>query len=152
MSTRGRDFAAMLDELLAEHAAEPERTPPSSLDYLAVVEELHSGRIKVAGKAAEADYREACQGEARKDTTAARRAEPLPSIEPDAIARELGLKGLRARLPKNYDRLRREFARRNHPDRVAEHLKAHALIRMQIANSLIDEAKLPKHRPGRRGR
>lgn len=53
----------------------------------------------------------------------------------------MGLRGLRAHLPKNYDRLRRDFAFRNHPDRVAEHLRAYAIVRMQIANTLIDEAK-----------
>lgn len=137
----GRDFSAMLDELLAEHVAESEDGRPASFDYLDVVEELHSGRIKVAGQAAEAEYREAADGGTPKAKTGDRRKETLPPIEPDAIARELGLKGLRARLPKNYDRLRRDFARRNHPDRVAEHLRARALIRMQIANSLIDEAK-----------
>lgn len=144
----GGDFAAMLDELLAEHASEPASRGARSFDYLAVVEELHSGRIRIAGKEAEAEYREASEG-LRAHVPDARPPEPLPSIEPDAIARELGLKGLRAHLPKDFDRLRRDFARRNHPDRVAEHLRARAVIRMQIANSLIDEAK---HRPRRRGR
>ena len=37
-------------------------------------------------------------------------------------------------------RLRKEFARRNHPDRVSDACKAHALERMQIANRLIDRA------------
>ena len=33
------------------------------------------------------------------------------------------------------------FALHNHPDRVAPHLRQHALARMQIANRLIDEAR-----------
>lgn len=133
-----RDFAAMLDELLAEHAAETGRDMRQSVDHLSVVEELHSGRIRIAERVAEAEYRDASgaepAGEPSNDT-------PPPSIDPDVIAGELGLRGLRAHLPKNYDRLRRDFAFRNHPDRVAEHLRAYAIVRMQIANTLIDEAK-----------
>ena len=38
-------------------------------------------------------------------------------------------------------RMRRSFAFANHPDRVAPHLRQRAMIRMQVANMLIDEAK-----------
>lgn len=140
MSLRAnRDFAAMLDELLADHAAETGCEVPRSFDYLSVVEELHSGRINIADRVAEAEYR-AASGDVERTEIAAN-DEPPPSIDPEVIAKELGLKGLRSRLPRNYDRLRREFAFRNHPDRVAEHLRAYAIVRMQIANTLIDEAK-----------
>ena len=37
--------------------------------------------------------------------------------------------------------MRRSFAFANHPDRVAPHLRQRAMIRMQVANMLIDEAK-----------
>jgi hypothetical protein len=36
---------------------------------------------------------------------------------------------------------RRAFAFKNHPDRVAPHLRQRAMVRMQVANMLIDEAK-----------
>ena len=43
--------------------------------------------------------------------------------------------------PETLDRLRREFAFRNHPDRVAPELRQRAIVRMQIANRMIDDAK-----------
>lgn len=144
----GPDFAAMLDELLDEKAAEAHAARTASLDYLSVVEELHSGRIHVGDAAAREAYgshAQAFEAPASPDTGP---SDPQPCVEPEAIARELGLRGLRARLPKNLDRLRRDFARRNHPDRVPEHQRIQAMMRMQIANRLIDEAKYK--RSGRR--
>ena len=63
----------------------------------------------------------------------------LPSIEPEAISRELGLSGS---MPSaELGAKRRAFAFKNHPDRVAPHLRQRAMVRMQVANMLIDEAK-----------
>jgi len=62
----------------------------------------------------------------------------MPSIEPDVIAAELGLADA---APADFGRLRRVFALKNHPDRVAPDLRQRALQRMQVANGLIDEAK-----------
>jgi hypothetical protein len=64
--------------------------------------------------------------------------EALPEIAPDAIARELALH--RIADVKALARLRREFAFRNHPDRVRPEWREAAMARMQIANRLIDEA------------
>ncbi|WP_028034822.1 hypothetical protein [Chelativorans sp. J32] len=131
MTTRApRDFASMLDELLADRAQEPDRAHLLSVDYLSVVEELHSGRIVFSDDSLQAAY--AAASEARAE-------EPVGSVDPEDIARELGLEGA-AKL-RELDRLRRDFALRNHPDRVPEHLRARAVIRMQVANMLIDEAK-----------
>ncbi|MDN2565966.1 hypothetical protein N1F89_07015 [Aquibium sp. A9E412] len=146
----GRDFAAMLDDLL-EDAEVPEDGArlTVSLDYLAVVEELHSGRISIGDEAAA--YAEAGAGEAPRATEPAGAdaspPPPLPPIEPEAVAAELGLSG--RKVPADLDRLRRDFAFANHPDRVPEALRARAMIRMQIANMLIDEAR--RGRPRRRG-
>ena len=65
--------------------------------------------------------------------------EELPSIEPEAISRELGLDG--SVLAKELAARRRAFAFKNHPDRVAPHLRQRAMVRMQVANMLIDEAR-----------
>jgi hypothetical protein len=65
--------------------------------------------------------------------------ESAPRTAPETIARELAIDP-RADL-KSLDRLRREFAFRNHPDRVRPEWRESAMIRMQIANRLIDEAK-----------
>ena len=65
--------------------------------------------------------------------------EALPETAPEAIARELSLH--RIADVKSLDRLRREFAFRNHPDRVRPDWRQAAMARMQTANRLIDEAK-----------
>ncbi|WP_430681746.1 hypothetical protein [Mesorhizobium australafricanum] len=147
------DFASLLDDLIvASEKGEEEGARPSiPFDYLSVADELHSGRIKVAGESVAAEYRE--QGtdlaaefatllDQAKLTLAGEERRPeerLPPIDPEAIAGELGLD----RPAKNADfgRIRRNFAFANHPDRVAPHLRQRAMIRMQVANMLIDEAK-----------
>jgi hypothetical protein len=65
--------------------------------------------------------------------------DPLPETATDAIARELALH--RITDMKSLDRLRREFAFRNHPDRVRTEWRERSMARMQVANRLIDEAK-----------
>jgi len=60
------------------------------------------------------------------------------SADPESIAAELGLD--RDDGPTDFGRLRRSFAFSNHPDRVAPHLRQRAMVRMQIANMLIDAA------------
>lgn len=132
---------------------EPGERPAIPFDYLAVAEELHSGRIKVSSADAAAEYRTAGESveaelkvlldEVRLEESAPDgpaeeiTAEALP-IEPEAIAVELGLEGADLAA---IGRLRRVFALRNHPDRVPQHLRQRALQRMQVANGLIDEAK-----------
>ncbi|TGQ17612.1 MULTISPECIES: hypothetical protein [unclassified Mesorhizobium] len=143
----------MLDDLIvASEKGEEEGTRPSiPFDYLSVADELHSGRIKVASESVAAEYRESAADLAAEFTALLDQAklsladeehrpeEQLPSIDPEAIAGELGLD----RPAKNADlgRIRRNFAFANHPDRVAPHLRQRAMIRMQVANMLIDEAK-----------
>jgi len=144
-----RDFASFLDELISEEAEEA-AARTVSLDYLSVADELHSGRINFSDRRAQAEY-EANQ-KARKPQvsgTAKPEEEKVPSTDPDEIARELGLSG--SAQPENLDRLRRDFAFSNHPDRVPSHLRAVAMIRMQLANMLIDEAKRSRVTTGRSG-
>ena len=97
---KNSDFASLLDELIAATPAdEAEAAPPhASVDYLSVAEELHSGRIKVSPDMVAAEYRLAdAAAEAASEALFAAVTEPLvdelPSIEPDAISRELGLGG-----------------------------------------------------------
>ena len=54
------DFASLLDDLIvASEKGEEEGARPSiPFDYLSVADELHSGRIKVAGESVAAEYRE----------------------------------------------------------------------------------------------
>ena len=121
--------------------------PTIPFDYLAVAEELHSGRIKVSSNSAAAEYRDAGAGfEAElaallseaQDVPETVESRDLPSVEPEVIAAELGLA---TAVSADFGKLRRSFAFRNHPDRVAPHLRQLALARMQVANRLIDEAK-----------
>jgi hypothetical protein len=148
-----RDFASYLDDVRAiEPEADIEDAPAAptiTFDYLAVADELHSGRIHVEPdrrKNAEPEtggfYR--AELEAYLDAAAPFVASPplsdeiLPSIEPADIAVELGLdRADRA----DFTRIRRSFAFANHPDRVAPHLRDRAMRRMQIANMLLDEAR-----------
>ena len=129
---------------------DPGPRPTIPFDYLAVADELHSGRIKVSDENAASEYREAGEAieaelEALLDEVGVEEAaqpgagpEKTPSIEPDAIALELGLADA---APADFGRLRRAFALKNHPDRVAPQMRQLALTRMQVANGLIDEAK-----------
>lgn len=144
-----RDFASLLDDLFVttEKPEDAGPRPTIPFDYLAVAEELHSGRIKVSGDAAAAEYRDAGAG-FETDLTAflteaaavpeTPESQDLPSVEPQAIAEELGLASAAS---SDFGKLRRKFAFQNHPDRVAPHLRQRALARMQVANGLIDEAK-----------
>lgn len=137
--------------MAAEKPAEAAPRPVIPFDYLSVADELHSGRIKVSEEVAEAGYREAGENveaelaalleEVGVEATPAELERPLvelPSLEPESIATELGLADAK---PADFSRLRRAFALKNHPDRVPPDLRQRALQRMQVANSLIDEAK-----------
>ncbi|WP_378942706.1 hypothetical protein [Mesorhizobium sp. ANAO-SY3R2] len=145
-----RDFASLLDDLfVASEREEIAPAPTIAFDYLAVVEELHSGRIRVAGETVAAEYREAAASledeivslldmvETEVEIEAAEEPEQ-PSIDPDAIAAELGLAEAK---PADLAKMRRIFALANHPDRVAPHLRQRAMVRMQLANMMIDDAK-----------
>lgn len=147
-----RGFAALLDDLFAAPPTSVETAPSPSIrmDYLAVAEELHSGRIKVSPDQAAAEYRE---GDWEQEGSfaallanlelmaeiGAAEEEKLPPIDRESIAAELGLGVGRPKV--DFGRLRRNFAFANHPDRVAPHLRQRAMVRMQIANMLIDEAR-----------
>lgn len=65
---------------------------------------------------------------------------PAPSTvtDPAAIAAELAITG--ATSIEELNRLRRQFALANHPDRLAPIYRETATRRMMIANRLIDEA------------
>ncbi|MFD1983160.1 hypothetical protein ACFSOZ_10805 [Mesorhizobium newzealandense] len=148
----------MLDDLFVasdkSDAIEGEETgarPSIPFDYLSVADELHSGRIKVSGSGFATEYREAGADLATEFAALLDHAklalaseeqkpeEKLPPIDPESIAVELGLS--QPKLIADFGRIRRSFAFANHPDRVAPHLRQRAMIRMQVANMLIDEAK-----------
>lgn len=143
----------MLDDLFtASERGDGEGARPSiPFDYLSVADELHSGRIKVAGEGFATEYREAGADLAAEFAALLDQAkvalaaehggteEALPPIDPESIADELGLQ--KTGKDADFGRIRRSFAFANHPDRVAPHLRQRAMIRMQVANMLIDEAK-----------
>lgn len=143
MTATSRDFAALLDELMAADAERENeaRKPSVQFDYLAVAEEL--GKISLSGDAVAAHYSDtkALEAELNALFEAAGRsaAEEALSVDPSEISRELGL-GTK-RTADDLARLRRAFAFKNHPDRVPTHLRQRAVLRMQVANMLIDEAR-----------
>ncbi|MCE7029771.1 hypothetical protein [Jiella avicenniae] len=68
-----------------------------------------------------------------------REAQPgAPSTDPYDIAMELDILSLAS--VKDLLEARRNFARTNHPDRVAIGFRSEATTRMQIANRLVDDA------------
>ena len=146
-----RDFASVLDELLADSGLRPagnDARPSMRLDYLAVADELHSGKIVISQEQAAAAY-DAGNGDGSPPVIDAPPLAPEPDgldTDPEAVRRELGLD--KAPGIAELDALRRRFAAANHPDRVADHLRGDAMVRMQIANMLIDEAKRKKRSGG----
>jgi hypothetical protein len=131
-----RDFASFLDETVepAANAARPDReianpAPASPSIPFGFVGDM--GELPRAGGADTAAY-------LGLDAEWTGR-EALPETAPDAIVRELALH--RVADLKSLDRVRREFAFRNHPDRMRPEWRDRAMARMQTANRLIDEAK-----------
>ncbi len=140
--TANRDFASFLDELVAQaRSEEPEAASvvPLGIDLLEQVERLQAGFVAKPAEPAIAEYREFALVLEEVAARVGRDEQPPPSVEPDAIRAELGLD--RPCDENRLQRLRRDFALANHPDRVAPHLRERALARMQIANMLIDEAQ-----------
>ncbi|HEV7415108.1 hypothetical protein [Tianweitania sediminis] len=142
MTTSDRDFALLLDELLASATIvddQPLSATKVSVDYLAVADELN--HISITPDEAVAEYHSLdeqtppIEPKLEEIVTVG----DLPSIEPEEIARELCI--ARVRVPHELDRIRRDFAFINHPDRVETWARSRAEIRMQIANQLIDDAK-----------
>lgn len=150
IASEGKNFAAVLDDLFLASEPLEETAPRPSIpfDYLSVADELHSGRIKVSSEALNAEYRENGQTVAdlaAEFTTFLDKVQPeqpeekLPPVDPESIAAELGIG--EAGTSVDFGQIRRSFAFSNHPDRVAPHLRQRAIVRMQIANMLIDDAK-----------
>lgn len=141
MPQESRDFASLLDELIAaDRAVAGGRQPIPTVDYLAVAEALDG--ITVTADAAAAEYRETSAIDADLEAlfeAAGAPTEAMLSIDPAEISRELGLSVQRQAA--ELARIRRAFAFRNHPDRVAPHLRERAMQRMKLANMLIDEAR-----------
>lgn len=147
---KDRDFASVLDQLMAQAAAREDDAPARNvrLDPLSVADELCSGKIVFSPEELTARYADEMHDAAGKPAAGARPVVDAPPLDSasitlntdrDSIARELGLDG--SRIPSDLDALRRRFASRNHPDLVAPHLRSDAMVRMQTANMLIDEAK-----------
>ncbi|WP_395697611.1 hypothetical protein [Methylocella sp.] len=96
---------------------------------------VHAMRRLIAGFAATLGRRRRQGPEAASTPPAA--PPPAPLDEDAAIARELGLTSNLA--IGDLRRIRRDFAKKNHPDRFAPALRNQAARRMTIANMLIDQ-------------
>ena len=123
------EFAELLDDLMAAAAvAEPSDAAPSIPVDLLIDPQ---GVRRSMPAPATAEYFDAL------DILDEIRA--MPSVDPADIAGELSLSTLTD--ARDLDRIRREFAFQNHPDRVPDDRRDRAMLRMQVANQLIDEAK-----------
>lgn len=129
------EFSNLLDDLIAAaEAVEPAVSRPAMpVDF--ILDAIEGSRVSPT--VASAEYFDALDVLDRIKTEEPE--EDQPSVDPQAIAGELGL--LESTEVRDYDRLRRDFAFRNHPDRVAAAVRDRAVQRMQIANRLIDDAK-----------
>lgn len=146
------EFGDLLDELLAAstHNAQNDdetASPVLRVDLLAQIERLQKrDRPLFATHAIDAYQMNAEEAPASRRPT---KAPLVPDLEPAlddlffldpaTISGELDLAGKSS--PEELDRARRSFAKRYHPDRMPEHMRERAMLRMQIANMLIDEAK-----------
>lgn len=146
------DFAELLDDLLAASAGAGEdeddcAAPALRVDLLAQIERLEAHSRPVFADRVVREYGE--NAEAGMAKTEAVKPPSAPDLQPalddlffldpQSISRELGLDGKPS--AEALDRARRNFALRYHPDRVPEAMRERAVLRMQIANMLIDEAK-----------
>lgn len=137
------NFAALLDALMAEPVQErvAASAPSLRVDFLDQLERLQADNPALSAKPLVDEYHAMAAAldelEGVADRIGAR--QQLPSVDPQAIAGELGdLAGLG---DKELARLRREFAMKNHPDRLPDAQRERAELRMRVANMLIDEAK-----------
>lgn len=130
-----RDFASLLDDLLkaAPPAEDPGARPTIPLGVTPPLDAVDAFWSSVSSEFVAGLYGETA------DAAQPAHVVELPTTQPDRIAAELGLD--RPAPHKNLDRLRRAFAFKNHPDRVPPEMRERAMLRMQIANRLIDEAK-----------
>jgi len=151
----GLDFTELLDELLAASVEaeggqdEDSSSPSLRVDLLAQIERLQTGGRPHFSAQVIHEYRANATSSATQQPTSRPAAAPdlqpalddLFFLDPQTISSELGIadKG-----PEELDRARRAFAMRYHPDRMPEELRERAMLRMQIANMLIDEAKRRK--------
>ncbi|GGA89030.1 hypothetical protein GCM10011491_16040 [Brucella endophytica] len=121
------DFASILAEVERQPVAAPENPRPFSFDFLDAL--LHLAPACEGSRQPDFLLEEASQPEPDS---------PLPSTDPEEVARELQLSPDMSTA--ELTRVRRRFAALNHPDRVAASLRDRASDRMKIANALIDKA------------
>lgn len=145
------DFTSLLDELLAASSEAELRegvtAPALRVDMLAQIERLQAENLSLFPDRAMDAYGENGDPAPRRAESKSQETPPdlQPALEdlffldPDSISRELGIKPKSK--PEELDRARRAFAMRYHPDRVPEEHRERAVLRMQIANMLIDKAK-----------
>ena len=146
------DFTELLDDLLAASAEAVDDTddlaaPSLRVDLLAQIERLQAHSRPLFADKVMKEYGENSVGgtTGRKEAPQQKTPDLQPALDdlffldPQSISRELGIEGMSK--VEHLDRARRSFAMRYHPDRVPEEMRERAVLRMQIANMLIDEAK-----------
>jgi len=138
------EFASLLDDMIAKAGKNetPAPRPSMPFGYVGPSEAVEELWASVPEDFVASLYQETGTRQSFDETPGIQTPEPeapLPPADPESIAAELGIS--HARRQRDFDRIRREFALANHPDRVEPRLRENALQRMQIANMLIDQAK-----------
>ena len=134
------DFASLLDAR-AQAAASSEPAAPSP---------RRTGPVYAVGGGLDSNREpeNAADALARLYADEGAHAAPPLACDREAIAGELGLTP--ALGAKDLERIRREFALANHPDRAAPAARDLATARMTIANTLIDQALHDRRQQTRR--
>ena len=148
------DFTSLLEELMAANREAEARewgvgpSPSLQVDLLDQIERLQAENVGLFADRAMREYGDNAPPDTPKKASIETPAHLEPALEdlffldPESISRELGIQA-KSR-PDELDKARRVFAMRYHPDRVPEEYRERAVLRMQIANMLIDEAKRKK--------
>jgi len=131
------DFASLLDDAIAAAEHDQGRARPT-IPFDMLESDLYVGAAGTDATAA-AEYLFAAAGDFSVAPDLSVLMQTLPSTDPLDIAAELGLTGRESAT--DLDRIRREFAFANHPDRVPADMRECAMQRMQFANTTIDQAK-----------
>jgi hypothetical protein len=130
--------AAGLD-LDAEASADGGRRRRAAASHL---QRLADGLFEMAGRLSATATSAESYLEHARETQATRRSKPS---DPQSVAEELRITANMSF--SDLSRLRREFARANHPDRADLAMRDNATRRMMVANMLIDRELKRRHAP-----
>lgn len=136
----GMSFAELVESLEGARPTQAEYGPGTAISSGAAAQPTHEPAYVSPNALSQIYETTAANFGPTPPPVVSQQSQPVaaPSTKPQDIARELKL-----RMWHSVDQImeiRRSFAMKNHPDRVAVAIRDAATVRMSIANTLIDEA------------